>query len=67
MGEYPNSAGVSAFSHPKDTHIEHIGLRPLINDESFGLGRFATDHSFTKAGSRNLFARIRRYAPQGDH
>ena len=36
-------------------------------NEPFGLGRFATDHSLTKAASRPLFARIRRYAPQGDH
>ena len=38
-----------------------------ILDEPFGLGRFATDHSLTKAASRPLFARVRRYAPQGDH
>ena len=67
MGEYPTSASVSAFSHPKDTYIEHIGLIPLINDEPFDLGRFATDHSFTKAASRTLFTRVLRYAPQGDH
>ena len=30
-------------------------------------GRFATDHSLAKAASRPLFARVRRYAPQGDH
>ena len=41
-------------------------LRLLIY-EPFGLGRFATDHSLTKAASRPLFARVRRYAPQGDH
>ena len=35
--------------------------------EPFGLGRFATDHSLAKAASRPLFARVRRYAPQGDH
>ena len=32
--------------------------------EPFGLGRFATDHSLTKAASRPLFVRVRRYAPQ---
>ena len=32
--------------------------------EPFGLGRFATDHSLTKAASRSLFVRVRRYAPQ---
>ena len=37
------------------------------NYEPFGLGRFATDHSLTKAASRPLFARVRRYAPQRDH
>ena len=31
--------------------------------EPFSLGRFAMDHSLTKAASRPLFARIRRYAP----
>ena len=35
--------------------------------EPFGLGRFATDHSLTKAASRSLFARVRRYAPQRDN
>ena len=35
--------------------------------EPFGLGRFATDHSLTKAASRHLFARVRRYAPQSDN
>ena len=35
--------------------------------EPFGLGRFATDHSLTKAASRPLFARVRRYAPQNDN
>ena len=34
--------------------------------EPFGLGRFATDLSLTKAAPRPLFARVRRYAPQGD-
>ena len=34
--------------------------------EPFGLGRFATDHSLTKAASRSLFARVRLYAPQSD-
>ena len=33
----------------------------------FGLGRFATDHSLTKAASRPLFAREGRYAPQRDN
>ena len=44
-------------------------LNPIdvYNDEPFGLGRFATDHSLTKAASRPLFARVRRYAPQGDN
>ena len=32
--------------------------------EPFGPGRFATDHSLTKAASRPLFARVRRYARQ---
>ena len=32
--------------------------------EPFGLGRFATDHSLTKAASRPLFVRVRHYAPQ---
>ena len=31
--------------------------------EPFGLGRFATDYSLTKAASRPLSARVRRYAP----
>ena len=35
--------------------------------EPFGLGRFATDHSLTKAASRPLFARVRRYALQRDN
>ena len=35
--------------------------------EPFGLGRFATDHPLTKAASRPLFARARRFAPQRDH
>ena len=34
----------------------------LYTYEPFGLGRFATDHSLTKAASRPLFARVRRYA-----
>ena len=38
-----------------------------ISYEPFGLGRFATDHSLTKAASRPLFARVRRYALQRDH
>ena len=38
----------------------------LNNNEPFGLGRFATDHSPTKAASRPLFARVRRYAPPMD-
>ena len=37
---------------------------PYLIDEHFGLGRFATDHSFTKAASRPLFICVRRYAPQ---
>ena len=44
-----------------------LPTRNLIIYEPFGLGRFATDHSLTKAASRPLFARVRRYAPQGDH
>ena len=32
--------------------------------EPFGLGRFATDHSLTKAASGPLFTRVRRSAPQ---
>ena len=32
--------------------------------EPFGLGRFATDHSLTKAASRPLLVRVRRCAPQ---
>ena len=39
----------------------------FIENEPFGLGRFATDHSLTKAASRPLFARVRRYAPQRNH
>ena len=35
--------------------------------ESFGLGRFATDHSLTKAASRPLFARVQRNTPQRDN
>ena len=35
--------------------------------ESVGLGRFAADYSLTKAASRPLFARVRSYAPQGNH
>ena len=34
----------------------------FIYYEPFGLGRFATDHSLTKAAPRPLFARVRRYA-----
>ena len=43
------------------------GLEYIYIYEPFGLGRFATDHSLTKAASGPLFARVRRYAPQRDH
>ena len=39
----------------------------FLQYEPLGLVRFATDHSLTKAASRPLFARVRRYAPQRDH
>ena len=38
--------------------------RLLFKHEPFGLDRFATDHSITKAASRPLFVRVRRCAPQ---
>ena len=56
-----------------NNHVEayHRHLQTAIlsfhPNEPFGLGRFATDHSLTKAASRPLFARVRRYAPQRDH
>ena len=40
------------------------GHTNIYINEPFGLGRFATDHSLTKAASRPLFVRVRRYAPQ---
>ena len=39
-----------------------IHLTNIHTNEPFGLGRFATDLSLTKAASRPLFARVRRYA-----
>ena len=43
----------------------YAGQNPT--QQPFGLGSIATDHSITKAASRPLFARVRRYALQKDH
>ena len=55
----PNKIGDKQPNYQKVAHDEN-----LQQYEPIGLGRFATDHSFTKAASRPLFARVRRYAPQ---
>ena len=43
--------------------VNSFTMLSFLLNEPFGLGRFATDHSLTKAASRPLFARVRRYAP----
>ena len=45
-------------------HVYLIIIPPYKVHEPFGLGRFATGHSLTKAASRLLFVRVRRLAPQ---
>ena len=55
LGKFVNRNGILFFNKI---------ILVLYVYEPFGLGRFATDHSLTKAASRPLFARVRRYAPQ---
>ena len=67
MGQAKGHLILSNYCRASFKDNSELHTSPFSTDEPFGLGRFATDHSLTKAASRPLFARVRRYALQRDN